>query len=169
MTSKLPAAARLADIRAQIIKVRDDIEGMAAQPLPIADAMGRLDAWIAHNTARFDAGRAARTFTTDRALLGEVFAVQGLKTSENAVSTDLAPLLCTIFGAEIRQRLAAAIQAQTTTAGPSMAERPRVMAALEATLQRLETQEEQLIRESETAGERLARRADARPAVVLAI
>lgn len=168
MTSKLPNAARLEAVRARVSQTQAEIEALPAQPLPVADAIARLDAWIAAKSELFDHGTAARAFATDRALLGGVLAAQGVKTAESAVTTDLAPVLCALFGTEIRERLSAAIQAQTRAAGPSLAERPATLAALRAELERLEREEERIIRDSESAGEPLARRPDASPAVVLA-
>ncbi len=168
MTSKIAAATRLASLRDQIAAIRAEIERLPQQPLPIPDAMDRLDHWIAENSARFDPSQAARAFSTERGPLGRVLAVQGLKTSENAVATDLAPLICSLFGTEIREKLGAAIQAQTGTPGPRLADRPAHEAALRGELDNLERQEEQIIRDSESAGEPLARRPDASPAVVLA-
>ena len=168
MTSKIPNASRLASLRDQITAIRAEIERLPQQALPIPDAMDRLDHWIAENSARFDPSQAARAFITERGPLGRVLAVQGLKTSENAVATDLAPLLCSLFGAEIRERLGAAIQAQTGTPGPRLADRPRALSSRTEELERLEIAEERLIRTAEAEGEPLARRADATPSIVLA-
>ena len=168
MTSKISAASRLASLRDQITAIRAEIEALRAQPLPTEDALERLDRWIAEQAARFDPGSAARAFSTERGPLGRVLAVQGLKTSENAVATDLAPLLCSLFGAEIRERLGAAIQAQTGSPGPRLADRPRALSSRTEELERLEIAEERLIRTAEAEGEPLARRADATPSIVLA-
>ncbi len=168
MTSKIPNASRLASLRAEITAMRAEIEALPAQPLPVADAIARLDAWIAEQAARFDPGSAARAFATERGPLGRVLAVQGLRTGENSVAVDMGPVLCSLFGTEIRERLGAAIQAQTGTPGPRLADRPRALASREEELERLEIAEERLIRTAEAEGEPLARRADATPSIVLA-
>lgn len=167
MTSKISAASRLASLRDQIAAIRAEIEALPAQPLPVADALERLDHWITEQAARFDPGSAARAFTTTGAP-GRVLAVQGLRTGENSVATDLAPLFCALFTTEIRERLGAAIQAQTGTPGPRLADRPRALASREEELERLEVAEERLIRAAEVEGEPLARRPDATPSIVLA-
>ena len=167
MTSKIAAATRLASIRDQIAAIRAEIEALPAQPLPTEDALERLDRWIAEQAARFDPGSAARAFATERGPLGRVLAVQGLRTGENSVAVDMGPVLCSLFGPALREQLAAAIQAQTGTPGPRLADRPRALSSREEELGRLEVAEERLVRAAEAEGEFLARRADASPAVVL--
>ncbi len=168
MTSKIPHSVRLADIRDKIAKIQADIDGLAAQPLPPADALKRLDTWIHDQSARFDPASAARSFTTAGAPLGKVLETHGGGTGGTSVAVDLAPIICAMFGPEIRRRMATAIDDQATAPGPSLAERPEYLERWNAELEHLEREEEAIIRSAETAGERLARRADAPVAVVLA-
>lgn len=168
MPSKLTPAAQLADIRARIAQIQADIDGLAGQPLPAPDALARLDGWIAHNAARFDAFTTARSFTTASSHLLHVLEVKGGRTGENTVTVDLAPLVCAIFGTEVRRRLASAIEDQTTAPGPSMAERPALIERWNAALGGAERDEEAIIRAAEADGIRLARRPDAQPGIVLA-
>lgn len=168
MPSKLTPAAQLADIRARLTQIQADIDGLAAQTLPAADAIARLDAWIRDQSARFDPAHAARTFTTANSHLLHVCDARGGRQGENAVQVDLAPVLCGLFGPEIKRRLASVIENEAGTPGPSLAERPEILDRWNAELERLEREEEAIIRAAETAGERLARRPDARPEIVLA-
>ena len=160
--------ATLVTLRAKIAELQAKLEALPSLPLPAEDALARLDAWIASEADRFNLAGAARTFATPGALLGRVLEIQGLGAAQGAVQTNAAPMLCALFGTEIRARLAAAIQAQTTNPGPSLAKRPAHEAALRGELETLELQEEQIIRDSEADGERLARRPDATPSIVLA-
>jgi hypothetical protein len=168
MPSKLTPAAQLADIRARITQIQADSEALPAQPLPAADALARLDAWIRDQAARFDPARAARAFTTAGAPLGKVLEAHGGRTGENSVSVDLGAVLCAMFGPEIKRRMASVIENETTAGGPSLAERAALIERWTAELEALEFQEEGIIRAAEDAGERLARRPDARPEIVLA-
>lgn len=162
MTSKA-FAPRLAELRDKIISTKAELEALPDQPLPAVDAIARLESWITTQAARFDAAQAARAFTTQGAHI-DVLQAQGLRNTDASVQTDLAPLLCALFGGEIKARLGEAIQALPITPGPALAERPAILRRLTDEVDRLERGEERLIRES---GEALPRRGDARPEIVL--
>lgn len=165
MTSK-PFAPRLAELRDKIISTQAELEALPDQPLPAADALARLDAWIASEAARFDPTQAARSFT-DQGTRINILEAQGLRNSDASVLTDMAPMLCSLFGPEIRARLGEAIKALPLTPGPALKDRPARLQHLRDELDRLERGEERLIREAEAAGEPLERRGDARPELVL--
>ena len=165
MTSK-PFAPRLAELRDKIISTQAELATLPDQPLPAADALARLDAWIASEAARFDPTQAARSFT-DQVTRINILEAQGLRNSDASVLTDMAPMLCSLFGPEIRARLGEAIKALPLTPGPALKDRPARLQHLRDELDRLERGEERLIREAEAAGEPLERRGDARPELVL--
>lgn len=165
MTSKA-FAPRLAELRAKITQTKAELEALPDQPLPAADAIARLESWITTQAARFDAAQAARSFTTQGAHI-DVLQAQGLRNTDASVQTDLAPLLCSLFGPELKARLGEAIKALPGTPGPALKDRPARLQHLRDELDRLERGEERAIREAEAAGEPLERRGDARPEIVL--
>ena len=167
MTSK-PFAPRLAQLRDGIISIQAELEALPDQPLPAADALARLDAWIASQSASFGASQAARAFT-DQGSRIDILEAQGLRNSDASVLTDLAPMLCALFGPELKARLGEAIKALPRAQGPALKDRPARLQHLRDELDKLERGEERLIREAEAAGEPLERRGDARPEIVLAI
>ena len=91
-----------------------------------------------------------------------------MRNSDASVLTDMAPMLCSLFGPELKARLGQAIESLPITPGPALKDRPARLQHLRDELDRLERGEERLIREAEAAGEPLERRGDARPEIVLA-
>jgi hypothetical protein len=80
---------------------------------------------------------------------------------------DLSPILVSVLGAAaVRAAILDAIE-QVPTGLPASERRTRVR-EIDAELDQLEGDEERLIEESEAAGRPIARRADARPEIVLA-
>jgi hypothetical protein len=82
-------------------------------------------------------------------------------------SLDMGPLLISVLGkAAIKKTLSALVDELPDGLEPVA--KAKRLAAIEAELLRLETEEEEIIVELEQAGETILRRADARPEIILA-
>ena len=131
-----------------------------------------LDSWLANAEEQ---GRAALQLAVDRAMDGQAFAplyAQGnaaVFQSPGAApfSLDMGPLLISVLGKAAIKKTLSALVAELPDGLEPVAKAKR-LAAIEAELLRLETEEEEIIVELEQAGETILRRADARPEIILA-
>lgn len=166
-------------LRAEIAQTQEELEWLADAALPKSDLKAAIAASVASNLGdEGTAGLLLQMAAADAGARGEA-ASQLLRVRAStrpephapgvsSVDLDLAPLLALVLGKEaIIVALHQRVDALSYTAGPPAAERPAKRAKLRAELRRLETAEEAAIVAAEDAGEYIARRADADPAVIL--
>ena len=88
-------------------------------------------------------------------------------TPDEGPNVDLASILCWLLKDILSTRLQQIFELADYQAGAPMAERPALLAQLEAKLWDLEIEEEQLIMQAAVLGTDVRRRDDCRPEVVL--
>lgn len=165
-------------LRADVAATQEELEWLGDAAVPKSDLKAALAAAVSRDLGDEGAGLLHQIASGDPRASGEAAAqllkLQAFTRREphaagiSAVSIDLAPLLGLLLGKEaIIAALNQRVDALSYTAGPPAAERPAKRDKLRAELRRLEIAEEALIVASEDAGEPIARRADADPAVVL--
>ena len=165
-------------LRAEIAATQEELEWLADAALPKADLKAAIAAAVSRDLGDEGAGLLHQIASGDPraagAAAGQLLKLQAFTRPEphaqgiSAVNIDLGPLLSLVLGKEaIIAALHQRVDALSYTAGPPAAERPAKRSKLRAELRRLETAEEALIVAAEDAGEYIARRADADPAVIL--
>lgn len=156
--------AQIADRHGEFLEVADQYTSRA-RATRMADE--RIEKYAASGAAsckwaidKLAAGHPAGLFT--------VTATVNTDHGSFPVVIDLGPLLTQLLGTRaVRKALDATLQA--VPEGLPHATRAERMATLTDELDRLETDEERLIRDAELNGFTIARRADADPAIVLAV
>ena len=86
---------------------------------------------------------------------------------EYSQKVDLGPLLCDLFGEEIKRNMTAKIKSLDYEAGPPLTERPKLLEQNADQLHHLEAAEEELICAAEEHGWFIDRRLDIRPEIFL--
>jgi hypothetical protein len=177
--SRAQALKQLDDLRAEIVKIDDELHWLDNAPLPLEDALPAIDQFIkAHD---HDSSR-AKPFFYQRPLADPGAFEVGFELDRDRSLTqggrvwgggivDLAGLLIPLLGPSTVQRLLydmAKREAENIESGPPLAERPALKAGLEKRKQALEVEEEALICSAEELGmDGFYRRADVNPEVVL--
>jgi hypothetical protein len=154
---------RLAELRAEIARVRDEIAALERAPLTLAEATAQLH-------ARIDALAAEAPLATLVAPF-RVPGAPGATLLPAPESRDFVPTVCALVGDVMKAELGEALAATYRTAdGPTpvpLAERAPRRQALRARLRVLEVEEERVILAAEAVGLAPLRREDADPDVVL--
>jgi hypothetical protein len=147
-------------VRAQIVAIREQIEDLRSQrfeletgSLPLADVQPRIDAMIDRAAGDVDLEYHLSSITRANGRSGEcrVFDVITKPGQYNTGSADVGPLLCALFGDQIKQRLREFCEGLDLD-GPPLAERPAMVRKIDAEILKLEREEERMICEAERAG-----------------
>lgn len=157
---------RITELREQIKHLRTERNQLPGALLPKADAIRAAHQWVDELAAQFNAPYRATEF----AQIGgtrKLLTISAIGKGELTKDVELAPMLAWLMGDELKAKLASALDGLEEDGIPA-ADRPELMARLDADIRALEIAEEQLIRESESAGEPIQRRTDAEPELVLA-
>lgn len=158
----------------ELAKAREQIESLIAQrdsienaPLPRAEAVERISCWVESQAAmcRLDHFGAHAASPSSELPKLEVTAVAPAHDSVVTISHDLGPQLCWLFGEMVVKRLADTLPADDGAI--PMAERPAMIAKLDASIAKLALAEEELVGSLEAGLETVARRPDVDPAIVL--
>lgn len=168
---------KLDSIRTEIASVREELVWLDTSPLPLPEAETRIVTWVDAQARkmgdRLSLGSAIRSEGNlgDAELLtvharGRADIYSERDALVNA-SADLAPIICWLFPAAVKERLRAELSGLDYEPGPPAEERPSMKARLQDELHRLELIEESLVLELEAAGVEVFRREDADPAVIL--
>jgi len=163
---------RVEELRAKIGRAMAQRADLETSPVPVAEQVSRLCNWIDRQANGCDLVYGLGHFRApvpERGYSPTLFlsAVRGGQRS--VAEADLGPLLCALFGDELKQRLASVIEASGVKTGLPLAERPAMLAKVASELDQLELEEERLIVEAETAGMFILRRDDARPEIILSL
>jgi hypothetical protein len=180
--SRAQAMRQLDDLRAEIVKIDDEMHWVDHAPLPLEDALAAIDRFI--KTHADDSSR-VKAFFYQRRLqaLGPFDAAVQIDRESTVVEngrifggagvTHLAGVLIPLLGPSTVQRLLydmAKREAENIESGPPLAERPELKASLEKRKYALEVEEEALICSAEELGmDGFYRRADVNPEVVLMV
>lgn len=164
-------------LRDQIQQLKEEIEWVTTAPVTREEFKERVLGWVNDMAAR--AEQAARGLNCLRSpnphtvngadLLGvetRVTSIEG-KTGVTPIEFSIAPQLTWLLGDAIKETLLAKVEAMDYVPGLPMDERPARLAQLGQELRALEEKEEALICEAEADNQKIYRRADADPAVVL--
>lgn len=173
------AAKQLESIRQQIIECDDEIEWLNSSPLPLADALANVDAFISESAT----APGLRQFFYDRPLNEQPLTVEGKQRDSyplqvvdgfvagfKAQEVDLSGVLCGLFPELIRAALLKQVECESPNieAGPPRAERSKLIAEAKQRRIDLEYQEEAIIDQAERSGLRgFYRREDVNPEIVL--
>ncbi len=172
---KLTPAAEVAQLRARIEELRNDLATVEVAPLPLEEASEQLKRWIDAQARRFAQDlpmmlRSLAEHPPRPTMARLVLDVTGRPSpsSETVFATaDVGPLLCWLDGERLLERANEAFQSLQPYAGLPAAERPAARERLQAQLLRCEVQEEQIIRAAEASGEPIQRRGDCRVELVV--
>jgi len=164
MTELENVRQKLAELQAERAKV----EGAGLHREALLQRLDSLVDYLAEQ-GRTVLAHALAQAAADRPFNPFRLAGNGAVTGRTAqVSTDAGPLLVALLGpAAVKQALSAACE--TIPPGLSPKERAAALAALQAELDRLESEEEALVVGMEARGQSVLRRADARPEIVLGV
>lgn len=149
--------------------LRETIRARQSERASIADAPAALSEAKARlvDTLRQSA-EAVRTITGIRATTDPASALLARVRADGYV--DLAPLLVLLIGVDrVAKPLLSALDGLNLPEGMPTAERAAALATLNADLDALERAEEREVCRLESAGQRVVRRPDARPEIVLAL
>ena len=161
-------AAELAELRAEIGRVKAELIAIPAAPLPLAEAERALERTIERMATYYDPDGALSNFIADAD--PQVDALEGIIPNFDPFA--LRAFLAAVIGGPLRgvllERLRARYAADPVLADTAiaLAARPGRLAGLSERLRDLERAEERMIVAAERAGMRLDRRADADPAVI---
>lgn len=170
---KNPSRTRelLTKVRSEIAALTQKRETVIGAPLPKVEAAQRINAMVDQLAGECRglptlAASAAVPWTTIEV---GTFSLRGNSSVDAHGGVQLAvaagPLLCWLLGDTIKQRLIESLPADAGSI--PMADRPAQIAKLDAALQPLAADEESLASQLEVAGEAVARRPDADPALIL--
>ena len=163
----------LSRLREQIARIRHELSALDDDALPPAEWRERLLAWVDREAAAFDE-RARFELTSARVLYnGHQTEVTALDlTVRPGIGDDLARvsgagILCWLMRDTLVAKIDAIVAETDYEFGLPLSERPARRRKLQEQLDRIEAEEEFLIRALETAGREIDRRPDARPELVL--
>lgn len=162
---------KLDALREQLLELKAERSQLEAAPVPRAEALEKLHTWLETERTRFHRGFNVRPFL-DAKSDSTRFHLVLPKLTDGVTEADLICSAVATLGADaletvLTERLDAELAKQPP--GLPQAERVKRLAAIDAELVQLERGEEQLIRESETAGLEIDRRSDADVRVVLGL
>lgn len=151
----------IAQLRPRIAELQSELAALQASGASHAEVCAGIDAFCRGAAAR---GDQTLGYAVISGTLGEGLTI---RPGPGGV-VDLAPVLASVLGAD---GLATALQRHVRLMedGPSVAERAARLAEISAELDRHERDEETLIEASEATATPIARRADARPEIVLGV
>ena len=171
MSSKSPSpAARLEQVRDELVEVLDHLAALPDRPLPNDEAIARAAALIDGLAASFQAPHKVRAF----AQLGTDLAQRDLLTplafnqGQLQTKVEAGPLLAWLFGDQIKQRMADEIAALELPDALPSAERERERQRLLNLVDDLQIAEERAIRALEDEGAEIDRRPAAPISLILA-
>jgi hypothetical protein len=160
---------RIAAMRADIAEIQSDMD--APQGMINADeAIERLKLWIGQRAKEFEEMHLWSRLCAAPAYPGpnnRDFRPFAFDSKTPTGNVDLTPLLCWLAGPTIADRAADMLRARIPEGALTSKEAAAHAAQRKARLRELEVAEELLIRESDSAGEPIPRRGDARPEIVL--
>lgn len=179
LAKKFTAAAatlqrQIDETRVQIAATYEEIDWLKSAPPPKVEVVELACAAIDLEAADFVSSARWGGFV-HAGEIGELFEMSG-RTEIIVPGSPIAgmhlraaPLFAFLFGAELKEKLAAAIEQGTVDfeEGPAMGDRPALIESARDRLFAMETEEESLIEEAAAAGIEIARRASADPAVIL--
>jgi hypothetical protein len=165
------------DLREKITDTQARLEAATAADVPRDEFIARVNSWIDAQQREFDeravyqvsALRLARPEPQNVAILQGTVRGAGSASLDVVAFADMGPLIAGLFGAELKARLAALIDATDYPEGPPTADRAHLQLTLRNELDALELREETLIVEAEAAGLTIHRRPDCRPEIVLSL
>lgn len=185
MKQKNPAQAireATAHFRAEVDAIRERISRLRAEreetlhgPLPKAEAIEKMEAAV----NRLAAGHEER-YAVSECVFGGRDPVGGVRTFFEAmgnvdphagkrVKTDMAPLLATLFGEQVKRHLRQRIEAAGHPEGPPAKDRNALAEGMDKQIRGAEIEEETMILQAEEAGIEILRREDCNPAIVLGL
>ncbi|NCA71470.1 MAG: hypothetical protein EOM91_15530 [Sphingobacteriia bacterium] len=167
----------LSEVRERIAALHAERDELLKGSVPKAEFKQRADAWIDRSAAAFGEDlrykltsfRGASSHTFSSVNDTSAFAVRGRAHPqfEGFTDTDLGPLVCWLFGDDLKRRFGELIGASDYPEGLPTAERPAALARIAAELDTLELREEALICRADASGMVIPRRNDVRPEIVL--
>lgn len=169
---KKPSADRITDTRGRISALQAEREAIVAQTRSRAECVAATDALLDHWQRKGDAALAREAARLAAGQPAEFLTVKGTAAVASGVGVapfalDLSALLVSLLGrAAVRAAILDAIE--RVPEGLSASQRHERVRELDAELDELEGAEERLIESSEASNHPIARRADARPEIVLA-
>lgn len=172
MSKPKTIAERIDDIRARIAALSNERHELIAQQRSRVEVGESINRLLSHWQ---DKGETAIVRELQRAAVGsapEVLTVKGNAavsiTPGNApLALDLGPLLVALFGDVLRTRIGELLE--QVPEGVESATRRARTTEIDRELDRVESEEESLIEQSEIDGDPIVRRPDARPEIVLAL
>jgi len=172
MSKPKTIAERIGDIRTRIAALSDERRELIVQQRNRAELRESINRLLSHWR---DKGEAAIVRELQRAACGfapEVLTIKGNAavsvTPGNApLALDLGPLLSALFADVLRSRIGELLE--QVPEGVESATRRARTAEIDRKLDRLESEEESFIEQSEAEGTPIGRRPDARPEIVLAV
>lgn len=171
----------IAAVRRQIERTQEALDEAINAGVPKVEYMERLQQWVEREARRFadnaeyrvSALRAPRPGSSGPTLLrapvhgSSQMAFEGATSGPVFAEADVAGLLCWLFGDTLKQRLTELVEQSGYREGPPISDRPKLQRRLEEQADELGLQEERLIRTAEARGQRIHRREDCRPEIVL--
>lgn len=165
---------RIEELRNRIAGTQAELEAVVEGSVPKAEYLARVNDWVDAKAAHF--GTEVQYSLSGLRLPGRPepvtfgrVPVTGSLTAGMVAEADVAAPICWLLNAEIKKKLAEAINASGYTEGPPLADRPKLRKELQSAIDELELAEERLIVEAESAGLTIARRHDCRPEIVLSL
>ncbi|MBD5805342.1 hypothetical protein AZOA_47950 [Azoarcus sp. Aa7] len=155
-------------IRAEIARVRDELEWLESARIPRDELKARATERIRAAAERFDGDLALHQMAYPQGSRAELLTVAVPASQGTVKNVELAPLLSWLMGVDTLIGLVhGRIDAMDYRPGPPLAERPARLAELRTELRALEEREEATIVRAEADGVLIPRRIDADPEAVL--
>lgn len=170
MTTKKTDVAALVELeREKIAGLQAERREIEAAPVPRAEAAANVCEFIALRSAQFDTSLTLSSLITSGARPERLDMI--VQTMAVSIDSIMQGLLCRTIPEAIETMLMQAVDAHFVEhpSGLSKSERPARLAELDAAILKHGQREETLIRQAETAGLEIVRRADADPLVVLGL
>ena len=158
-------------LRETIKALQAERSTLLAQPRSRVEIVAAVDDWVTHSQQQGDAAMHREVAKLAAGQPAELLRVKGLSVGSAgaAVATiDLGPMLVALLGADA-VRAAFLARMETLPEGMDTTARRLRLAEIDAELDTLEAEEEREIETSESTSWPIARRADARPEIVLAL
>jgi len=147
----------LRTVRLQIVELKNELEWIAGSTVPKGEVYEQFCRVIDRHAEEF-------TFNPNNT---DIFRVNGIAQPYNTTEANLGPLLCGLFGNEIKKSIKSKIDALDYEAGPPVGERPELVKDIEARVFKLEQRQEELIVMGEHIGMHVSRPAGFDPMAVL--